>query len=331
MDTELVFCAKYPYSLKAKELLESFDISKVTEEQLEEAVERINNALRGVNASDFNKITSFSETRLKNAVVSFPLAKLIAACSNEFIIMRKLAEAEAYKTYYFLQADFINSDSTVSDEKKFMEVVNRFFKVTRKGNRFGMRFQDFLNNKPDDKNFKLVMQEINNGVVWVDARSLAKIVSEAVKNSVLSFKKPRQVPEKIIKAVERIEAVKPVLEADFGSVEEQFFPPCIKSIISELLSGVKVSHYPRFVLATFFANIGMSVDKAVEYFRNQPNFSERKTKYYLEHALGKKGGTKYSVPSCSKMESYGLCKKDNTCRWKHPISYYKNMKRNAYG
>ena len=87
-----------------------------------------------------------------------------------------------------------------------------------------------------------------------------------------------------------------------------------------------MAHQPRFVLATFLSSINMPVDKAVDLFREQPNFNEKKTRYYLEHALGNKGGTKYSAPACSKIESYGLCYKDATCRWKHPVTYYKKKK-----
>ena len=70
----------------------------------------------------------------------------------------------------------------------------------------------------------------------------------------------------------------------------------------------------------------MPVDKAVEYFREQPNFDANRTKYHLQHALGKKGATKYSMPSCVTIEGYGLCYKDKTCIWRHPLVYYKNKK-----
>ncbi|MEM0372872.1 MAG: hypothetical protein QXO69_03500, partial [archaeon] len=156
----------------------------------------------------------------------------------------------------------------------------------------------------------------------------AKLVSKHVFNSIMNASVDRKkVPKKFIFFADELSKNRESFaRIDFGPLNPEFFPPCIKSIVADLRSGTKTAHQPRFVLATFFSSINMPVDSAVEYFKEQPNFNEKKTYYYLEHALGKRGGTKYSMPSCATIESYGLCKRDASCRWKHPLTYYKAMK-----
>jgi len=102
----------------------------------------------------------------------------------------------------------------------------------------------------------------------------------------------------------------------------------MRKIYRDLQSEEKVGHIPRFVFSTFLGGIKMPLDEAVGLFKNQSNFNEKKTRYYLEHSYGLKSNkTRYSVPACSKMESYGVCYKDSTCRWKHPMSYYAKVKK----
>jgi len=112
---------------------------------------------------------------------------------------------------------------------------------------------------------------------------------------------------------------------DFGAVELDKFPPCIKELLQQSQSGEPMAHQPRFVLATFLININMPTDQIIELFRSTPNFNEKKTRYYIEYSSGKRGsGIQYTPPACAKMVFYGLClEKDALCqRIKHPLSYY---------
>ena len=129
--------------------------------------------------------------------------------------------------------------------------------------------------------------------------------------------------EEIKKEVNRDKAFR--TQEDFGAVEVEYFPPCIKALIADAQSGEPMAHQPRFVLASFLANVGMPVGQIAEIFSNTPNYNEKKTRYYIEYTMGKRGsGTKYSPPGCEKMVFYGLCRgKDALCsRVKHPLKYY---------
>ena len=79
-------------------------------------------------------------------------------------------------------------------------------------------------------------------------------------------------------------------------------------------------------MAFFAANVNMPLEDAVKLFSKQSNYDEKKTRYYLNHAFGQGSSkTKYAMYSCSKMESLGICYKDETCKWKTPVLYYKNI------
>src|SRR5437660_12124012 len=69
------------------------------------------------------------------------------------------------------------------------------------------------------------------------------------------------------------------------------------------------------------------IDKA---FKLASDFSERMTRYQVEHIAGKRGGrTKYTCPMCTTLKTHGVCyKPDDICRTiRNPLSYYKSKAR----
>jgi DNA primase large subunit len=82
----------------------------------------------------------------------------------------------------------------------------------------------------------------------------------------------------------------------------------------------------RFTLASFLANIGASDDEIVKAFKPASDFSERMTRYQVEHIGGKRGGrTKYTCPKCDTLKTHGVCyKPDDVCSTiRNPLIYYK--------
>jgi DNA primase large subunit len=196
---------------------------------------------------------------------------------------------------------------------------------------FLVPFQEYLNNMPEEKEYALVNLEIENGRIRLDKEKLAKLVSQYLYQSIVTAKiDKRDIKNKMfLYFVDEIKKDRRyAVPEDLGKVEFEAFPPCMRKIYHELQSEEKVSHMPRFVFSTFLASIKMPIEEAISLFKNQSNFNEKKTRYYLEHSYGLKSSkVKYSVPTCSKMDSYGVCYRDQTCKWNHPMTYYAKTKK----
>ena len=82
--------------------------------------------------------------------------------------------------------------------------------------------------------------------------------------------------------------------------------PCIQEALKQPLED-KEGHLMRLAIAVEFLNKGYSVDQVVDLFRAQGDFSERKTRYYVEDAK-RKG---YKPFRCSKIRELGFCLGDS--------------------
>jgi hypothetical protein len=86
-------------------------------------------------------------------------------------------------------------------------------------------------------------------------------------------------------------------------VREDAFPPCIAKIVERARNGENLTHAERLVLLFFLLSLGLPNEEIVEYYRNLPDFNEKKTLYYIEHAR-RRG---YKPYSCEKIRELGLC------------------------
>lgn len=110
------------------------------------------------------------------------------------------------------------------------------------------------------------------------------------------------------------------------------FPPCVSALYNMTSSGRHLSHIGRFTLTTFLINIGMTVEKVVDLFRNLTDFNERLTVYQVEHIAGERGSrTRYTPPSCDTLKTHGVCvNPDEICRTiRHPLAYYRRKIRSS--
>ena len=101
----------------------------------------------------------------------------------------------------------------------------------------------------------------------------------------------------------------------------------MKKILNSIQSGENVPHMGRFALVAFLNSLQLSVDEIIKLFSTAPDFEEEKTRYQIEHILGKTGATSYKAPGCDKLKTFGLCpseERDEICKKTyHPISYYR--------
>jgi len=320
---ELQFSVKYPFSSATKGLAKwiNFDFTSVEPRLLDRAKQR---AISGIETGSTAVETHTSSERIMIAeILSYPLAKIIVGKTKDKFLISRYARAEARSFKRFLMRESPANVGALAKDFGFSvgDAV--------------IPFTDYLKYLPRDEQYKLVNAPIKNGQVKVDRESIANLLPEKLRDQIeKDLMQPMDVPTifdtyaaEIAKEVNRDKAFQ--TKENFGKVEAGVFPPCIKLLIQEAESGQPMAHQPRFVIATFLVNIGMPVEQVTEIFRNTPNFNEKKTRYYIEYSLGKRGsGTKYSPPSCEKMVFYGLCKnKDQLCaRVRHPLKYYSRKK-----
>ena len=100
--------------------------------------------------------------------------------------------------------------------------------------------------------------------------------------------------------------------AEFKMSKE--YPPCVKHAISVMNRGDNLSHSGRLLLATYMFAREMGIEDIVEFYKNAPDFNVKVTTYQLEQLSGEKGsGTKYRCPSCSNLDTKGLCYRTEEC------------------
>jgi len=324
---DLRFCAKYPFTKEAKEYLDflKINLDSIDDATIEYGAKRITESL-----GDFSKyarekseqIKTSKEPYLMNELISYPVSKILVSLSEDRALKKKFAKAESQRVYHFLQFE---------DEETVYSIAKQFFHIQKEKDLFLVPFQEYLNNTPEEKEYALVNLEIENGKIRLDKEKLAKLVSQYIYQGVISAKiDKRDIKNKMfLYFVDEIKKDRRyAIPEDLGKVEFEAFPPCMRKIYHELQSEEKVGHMPRFVFSTFLASIKMSIEEAISLFKNQSNFNEKKTRYYLEHSYGLKSSkVKYSVPTCSKMDSYGVCYRDQTCKWNHPMTYYAKTKK----
>jgi len=324
---DLRFCAKYPFTKEARDYLDflKVNLDSLDDAMIEYGAKRITESLGDSSKYAREKseqIKKSKEPYLMNELISYPVSKILVSLSEDRALKKKFAKAESQRIYHFLQFE---------DEETVYGIAKQFFHIQKEKDLFLVPFQEYLNNMPEEKEYALVNLEIENGKIRLDKERLAKLVSQYIYQGVISAKiDKRDIKNKMfLYFVDEIKKDRRyTIPEDLGKVEFEAFPPCMRKIYHDLQSEEKVGHMPRFVFSAFLASIKMPIEEAIALFKNQSNFNEKKTRYYLEHSYGLKSSkVKYSVPTCSKMDSYGTCYRDDTCRWNHPMTYYAKTKK----
>jgi len=306
---DLLFAAKYPFSKEAKTILSKHSLSD--DYDLAEAVfnQVIGWTKHNNPHSELKQMQNMSSHELEAKVLYFPLAKIMCGIAGKRALT-SLALSFLRRTNYFL----------VNNAEDARRLMREFF-----GSENKMHVSQFLENKPSD--ISLSQTQLSGGMITVNEELASKLVSQKIYRDILAFNPPKMVGKNIRFFAGELKKEEQSTEQITGPVSFPAFPPCMRKIVKELESGEKVGHMPRFVLATFLANIGLTKKEIVKFYEKQPNFNLKKTEYYVSSLLGEKGGIKYTVPSCATIRSYGLCEKDNTCKWHHPLAYYRKMRR----
>lgn len=319
--------AKYPFLKGAKAHVQSSGISIDSliraqsgkgEDLMKLAAARVKQSLRPPSFDETN-------TDIKNPddeIYAYAIARLLASCMDDPSVLDKLARYEAERSAYYLKGEdaeliayvarSVGLDITAHDMsvKQYVDLVSR------------MR----------EPRWRLVNRDVIHGRVLCTPDDYAVILRERIRQ-VIRSQLPITVPGPIAVRLRTYaddvsHAYQEQILEQYGAVDEDCFPPCIRAIIAAVTDGTNIPHTARFALTAFLHTIGLDETAIVEVFARAPDFDVSRTMYQVEHISGS-GGTEYTPPGCATMKTYGLCvNKDKYCeKTVHPLSYYKFRKK----
>jgi len=240
-------------------------------------------------------------------------ARMIVSVTNNRYLINRYAVAEAKRA-----SDYLSSDE--SRHPEYLEMVSAEFGVkftqAGKGKGFLVPLPAYLSFTPRSFDYKLTNRQVAAGLVSVTRHERVRILEEAVRKRIeASLPIRAEFPAEVKEGGARMLSLIPKLEIAAVKVGQENYPPCIKKLTEDLSLNINLPHSARLALAIYLVNAGAPAEKVVEYFRGAPDFSEKTTRYQVGYIRGKK----YSMPSCSTMDSYGICIAD--CRCGTPMRY----------
>ncbi|MCX8149965.1 MAG: DNA primase large subunit PriL [Candidatus Bathyarchaeota archaeon] len=318
-------------------------------------VQKIGLDVEDFNSPELTKILNRAEERVKAAILdvsvgdrssddvkipddveipSFPVAIIIALATKNSFIKKRYALAEAKQAHSHFQLE---------SKQRLLAIARNFgWNIELNGasqppSEFILNFADYLRNITHlrDEKWKLINRFLVNGKVYLNHHDVARLLQEEVQRRLekrLDAKELPPFPRKIMDIAEQLNSLakEKLGEVEMESfpkvVSQSAFPPCIVALHEAATKGRHLSHVGRFTLTSFLLAVGMPPEKVTEVFKTFSDYNARLTRYQVEHIAGEKGsGTHYTPPSCSTLQTHGVCvNSDGLCRRiRHPLAYYK--------
>ena len=178
--------------------------------------------------------------------------------------------------------------------------------------------------------WKLVNRPVSGGDVLLRRGEVARLAMEAMVRRLESdtpARADRPMVSSMAEHVKRVrEAVARMKAPDIrGAPDIGRSPPCIGHLLADVSAGANLPHHARFTLVTYLNAIGMAEEDMLKTFAVSPDFDDRIARYQVEHITGTLSGTEYSVPKCTTLQTYGVCRdRDLLCaEIVHPVQYYR--------
>jgi DNA primase large subunit len=310
---------------------------KITELDNPDYSRIIERAQKRIEETILNAIVTDQTRKIEIELPSFPIAVMLVAATKDPFLKRRYALAEAKRVYNILKQE--------TNKQKLPEVAQTFnwqIKPARHDTRspkaltadFTIHFTNYLKNASGfhESKWKLVNRTMLNGDVYVTKDEASRLLSEEVRAHIekkLETKIDITLPPTIEKEVDRL---KQLFSSRKGKIRQEemptetvleAFPPCMRQLYDMAPSGRHISHVGRFALTSFLINSGMPTQSVIEHFRPTSDFSEKMTRYQVEHIAGGRGSrTKYIPPRCDTLRTHGICPgMDETCRRvRHPLT-----------
>jgi DNA primase large subunit len=272
----------------------------------------------------YDKDVIIKVTTMFPSILSYGMSRMIVSCTSPFII-NKYANSETEKAIRYLASDLPHVREAVEDELGF----------DKNSRRISLKDYVPLHLSKYGSQYKLINCKIVKGsITFNENMDTMMILREKIRSKIM-----RKMPLTVNPDVKELFGTiiseitsrsDEISNTNFGEVEHDDFPPCIKTIISTIKANENPTHMGRFALVSFCNKIGMTPTEIVSLFQTVKDFQVATTLYQVEHILGKHGGTVYAAPACESLKTNNICRcgNDPLCnRVKHPVGYYSAMKR----
>ena len=331
--------AKYPFLAEATEYVRElgFSIDDVSGPEFAPVLERAESRLE--EALSKGRVSS-EITNESAEILSFPVSNLILGIVGEERARRRFALGEAKRAYDLLRQETPDKIEQIASNTFNWRIRRLDTRLVRKFYDFAVYLTDYLHGSVHlrEPRWSLPNRVLDHGFVYVTREETARLIEEEIRMRILdrSNRPPANIPPDLGPRVERarglvIKWLGVPTKYDLPKVPmPEAMPPCVRHLVENLNEGKNVQHMGRFTLATFLLNIGTGQDDIVKIFKPATDFSERMTRYQVEHIGGQRGGrTKYTCPMCATLKTHGVCyKPDEVCNTiRNPLSYYKSKAR----
>jgi len=324
---------KYPFLKETADYVKQLDfkIEDIANPELagilQRAQERVKEAI--------SRATISRETRKPEIeILSFPVAIMLVVASGSQFLKKRYALAEAKQAYEDLRQEPTDRLMLIGRELGWELVANKDGKTPYE---LKLVFKDYLRNTTHLRTaaWRLVNRVLMNGYVYLTRGEVARLLQEEVRRLLerrIDNAAPSNLPKEIVETAQRLASLvtekvgKDEIEGFPSVVIQEAFPPCVKALYESFASGRHLSHVGRFTLTSFLITVGMPAESVVELFKGFSDFSERLTRYQVEHIAGERGSrTRYTPPKCDTLRTHGVCiNPDAICRRiRHPANYYK--------
>ena len=335
--------ARYPFMKEASEYVKAQGVT--LEDLLSHpafAVARLRGKQRivdAINKAYIEEISLSTDDERLQEMLSYAMARMLVSCVADGFLTRRYALAEAKAMYERLQTE---------DVALMMEVAAELgVEATVEDDKPNMHFAEFLRLTTGirSKEWKLVNTEVKHGFVSLPKVKFARVLEQALYERIedeLPLPVSQEILDKLKGDIRGLQAdaehMKDRYQADqFGEVDLECFPPCMRTLLARTQAGQNVSHAGRFALTSFLFNIGVSREEILAMFTTSPDFDQSIAKYQIDHITGEISGTKYTPPGCHTMRSLSVCyTPDELCQAeyvKHPLIYYRTRcrRKRKYG
>ncbi|NVM16203.1 MAG: hypothetical protein HWN80_00700 [Candidatus Lokiarchaeota archaeon] len=194
---------------------------------------------------------------------------------------------------------------------------------------FSIHYIDYLRLASNlrDEYRKLTNNPLIDGYVFIQNKTLIRLVQEYVRNKLLIEETEDKASLKAFtKEVSKIQGFKDLYDKikslwekrkeefdftfklDIKSKEDMLslYPPCVIEILKKAEEGQNLVHHERLYIVWFLLALEYPVENVVDVFSTLPDFDRDKTTYQVEYAKRKN----YTPYQCSTLKSLGLCMAD---------------------
>jgi DNA primase large subunit len=270
-------------------------------------------------------------------IISYPVALLLAAATENSYIRKRYALAEAKQA---------SVDLDLEPKEKILRIAENFgWRITLLSGHgsdvpsdFALHFTDYLRNTTQlstSSEWKLVNRVMIDGNVYLNQADIVRLLEEEIRKNIeqrLTATELTKLPPKISEIAGNLKKLAAEKAGEFENegfpktIVQAAYPPCIVALYDAASKSRHLSHMGRFTLTSFLLTVGMSPEQLTNLFRSFSDFNERLTRYQVEHIAGSRGtGTRYTPPNCETLQTHNLCvNRDELCRGsRNPLVCYK--------